>query len=75
MRIIVAPNKMTADLVRSYLPADESDGRKNYQVDYSYEISAAGKSSGAGTVRRFHDRTGSRPFAVDKVFQIDADFP
>ncbi len=36
MRITVAPEKVTADLVRSYLPEKESAGRKNHEVAFSY---------------------------------------
>ena len=45
MRMTVAPDKTTAELVRSYQPADETDGRKTREVGYSYEISASGKLS------------------------------
>ncbi len=38
MRITVAPDKATAELVRSYPPAAESNGRKNRQVDCTYII-------------------------------------
>jgi predicted phosphodiesterase len=45
LRVTVAPDKMTAELVHSYQPADETGGRKNRQVSYAYEISAAGNPS------------------------------
>ena len=38
MRITVAPEKVTADLVRSYLPEQEGPGRKNHEVMHSNEI-------------------------------------
>jgi hypothetical protein len=41
MRITVTPDKVTADLVRSYLPAGESDSQKNHQVDFTYTIPAS----------------------------------
>jgi predicted phosphodiesterase len=44
MHITVAPEKVTAEFVRSYLPVSKSDGRKNHEVAYSYTISANGKS-------------------------------
>ncbi|MEO6787560.1 MAG: metallophosphoesterase, partial [Chthoniobacteraceae bacterium] len=40
MRITVAPDKVTADLVRSYLPEQESAGRKNHETAFSYTIPA-----------------------------------
>ncbi|MEO6785255.1 MAG: metallophosphoesterase family protein [Chthoniobacteraceae bacterium] len=40
MRITVAPEKVTADLVRSYLSEQESAGRKNHEVAFSYTIPA-----------------------------------
>lgn len=41
LRVTITPEKLTADLIRSYQPADETDGRKNHQVDFSYEITPA----------------------------------
>ncbi|MEO6741178.1 MAG: hypothetical protein ABIP20_13070 [Chthoniobacteraceae bacterium] len=38
--ITVAPDKVTADLVRSYLPEQEGVGRKNHEVAFSYTIPA-----------------------------------
>ena len=38
MRITVSPDKVTADLVYSCLPADEVAGRNNRQVLYTYEL-------------------------------------
>lgn len=38
MRITVAPDTVTADLVRSCMPADETATRKNKAVAHSYEI-------------------------------------
>ncbi|MEO6741334.1 MAG: metallophosphoesterase family protein [Chthoniobacteraceae bacterium] len=38
MRISVTPGKVTADLVRSYLPDEEGVGRRNHEVAFSYEI-------------------------------------
>lgn len=40
MRISVTPDKVVADLVRSYLPEQETQGRKNHSVAFSYEIPA-----------------------------------
>ena len=40
MRITVAPDKVTADLVRSYLPGQESAGRRNHEIAFSYSIPA-----------------------------------
>lgn len=40
MRITVAPDKVTADLVRSYLPEQERADRKNHEVAFSYTIPA-----------------------------------
>jgi predicted phosphodiesterase len=39
MRITVSPDKITADLVYSCLPADSTTGRENRQTVYSYTIS------------------------------------
>jgi len=36
--ITVAPDKVTADFVRSYLPEQESFGQKNHEVAFSYSI-------------------------------------
>ena len=38
MRVTVAADKVTAELVRSYLPPDQSEGRENHQVVYTYTI-------------------------------------
>jgi len=43
MRIQVAGGKVTAEYVRTYLAADEREGRKNGQVAYSYSIGASAK--------------------------------
>lgn len=40
LRLTVAPDKVTADLVRSCLPAQESASRKNREVAFSYTIPA-----------------------------------
>ncbi|MEO6741426.1 MAG: sulfatase-like hydrolase/transferase, partial [Chthoniobacteraceae bacterium] len=40
MRITVAPDKVTAELVRSYEPGTETDTQNNHQVDFSYTIGA-----------------------------------
>lgn len=40
MRITVAPDKVTAEYVRSWLPKDETALRKNGQIDDSYTIIA-----------------------------------
>ena len=40
MRITVAPDKVTADLVRSILPEQEGPGRKNHEVAFSYTLPA-----------------------------------
>ncbi len=40
MRITVAPDNVTAELVRSYLPENESSDRRNHEVAFSYSIPA-----------------------------------
>jgi predicted phosphodiesterase len=40
MRITVSPEKVTADLVRSVLPGQESAGRKNHETAFSFTIPA-----------------------------------
>ncbi|MEQ1851957.1 MAG: hypothetical protein ABMA01_10235 [Chthoniobacteraceae bacterium] len=40
MRITVSPDRVTAHLVRSYLPEQECDGRKNRAIAFSYTIPA-----------------------------------
>ena len=40
LRIKVAPEKVTADLVRSHLPEQEGAERKNHEVAFSYSIPA-----------------------------------
>jgi len=40
MRITVSPEKVTADLVRSVLPGQESAGHKNHETAFSYIIPA-----------------------------------
>jgi hypothetical protein len=43
MRIAVSEAKATVEYVRTYLAANERDGRKNGQVAYSYSIAAPAK--------------------------------
>jgi hypothetical protein len=38
LRVTVAPDKVTVEYVRSYLPQDEKPNQQNGQVDYSYTI-------------------------------------
>lgn len=45
LRVTVAPEGVTVEYIRAYLPGDEKPGRKNGQVDYTYTIHIAG---GAG---------------------------
>lgn len=52
MRITVAPEKVTADLVRSYLPEQETNARKNHAVAFSYTIGVDGKPLPAGSPRK-----------------------
>ena len=40
LRIAVASEKITVDLVRSYLPEQEGGERKNHSVAFSYTIPA-----------------------------------
>jgi predicted phosphodiesterase len=52
MRITVSQSKVTAEYVRTYLAADEREGRRNGQVAHSYSIGDRGRttqsSAGAG---------------------------
>ena len=41
MRMTVTPDKVTAELVRSYQAGTETPGQKNRQVDLTYTINAA----------------------------------
>jgi hypothetical protein len=43
MRVTVSQEKVTAELVRSYLPEQENAGRKNHDVAFSSTIRADGK--------------------------------
>ena len=43
MRVTVSNSKVTVDYIRTYLAADERDGRKNGQVAYTYSLNAAAK--------------------------------
>jgi hypothetical protein len=38
LRVMVTPNAVTVQYVRTYLPKDEKSGQQNGQVDYSYII-------------------------------------
>ena len=38
LRVTVAPEKVTVDYVRSYLPADETPARKTGEIAHSYTI-------------------------------------
>ena len=38
MRVTVAPEQVTIEYVRTYLPQDEKPGQQNGQVDYAYTI-------------------------------------
>jgi hypothetical protein len=40
LRVTVAPEQVTVDYVRAYLPQDEKPGQKNGQIDYQYTIPA-----------------------------------
>ncbi|MEN6641053.1 MAG: metallophosphoesterase family protein [Armatimonadia bacterium] len=40
LRVQVGPTGATVSYVRSYLPANETGGRKNGQIGYSYEVKA-----------------------------------
>jgi hypothetical protein len=39
LRVTVSSSKVTVDYVRAWLPADETDGHKNGEIAYSYEVS------------------------------------
>lgn len=52
MRVMVTPDKVKADLVRSYQPGTETANQKNGQVDFSYTIVAGGKQLPTGTPAR-----------------------
>ena len=41
-RVTVSPEEVKVDYVRSYLPKDETETRKNGEVAYSYAVSAKG---------------------------------
>ncbi len=43
MRVAISKDKATVDYIRTYLPAEERDGRNNGQVGHSYTIAAAAK--------------------------------
>jgi hypothetical protein len=38
LRVVVSPDQVTVDYVRSYLPQDENGTQRNGQVDYSYTL-------------------------------------
>jgi hypothetical protein len=38
LRVTVAPEHVTIEYVRTYLPKDEKPGQQNGQVDYAYTI-------------------------------------
>ena len=40
LRVTVSPDEARVDYVRSFLPGDETDGRKNGDVAFSYTIPA-----------------------------------
>lgn len=40
LRVTVAPEQVTVDYVRCYLPADEKDGKKTGQIAHSYTVKA-----------------------------------
>ena len=43
LRVTVSPENVKVDYVRSYLAADETAGRKNGEVAFSYTISGSRK--------------------------------
>jgi predicted phosphodiesterase len=45
LRVTVAPEQVTVDYVRSYLPQDETSGQQNGQVNYRYTIPVSGDST------------------------------
>ena len=38
LNVTVSPTDVQVDYIRSYLPEDETDGRRHGSVDYSYTI-------------------------------------
>lgn len=46
LRVTVAPEGVTVEYIRAYLPGDEELGRKNGQIDYTYTIRIAGGATG-----------------------------
>lgn len=42
LRVAVAPEGVTVDYIRSFLPADETDGHMDGEIAFSYRVSGAG---------------------------------
>ena len=42
LRVRVAPELVTVDYIRSFLPADEVDGHRDGEVAFTYTISGGG---------------------------------
>jgi hypothetical protein len=46
LRVTVGPDRASVQYVRAWLPADETGGRRNAQVDDAWSIAAPGKRVG-----------------------------
>ena len=49
VRVTVAPEQVTVDYIRSFLPADEKEGQVNGEVAFSYTVAAGNKPSSTAT--------------------------